>query len=57
MADFEQALEWLAGGRVSVGELAAVRPLQDGPDAFARLASGPPPADVKIFVAGDGREA
>jgi threonine dehydrogenase-like Zn-dependent dehydrogenase len=57
MADFEQALEWLAEERVSVGELAAVRPLEDGPDAFARLASGPPPADVKIFLAGAGREA
>jgi threonine dehydrogenase-like Zn-dependent dehydrogenase len=57
MADFEQALEWLAENRVSVGELAAVRPLEDGPDAFARLASGPPPAGVKIFLAGAGREA
>ena len=43
MADFEQALEWLVGGRASVGELPAVRPLEDGPDAFARLAEGPPP--------------
>jgi (R,R)-butanediol dehydrogenase / meso-butanediol dehydrogenase / diacetyl reductase len=57
MADFEQALEWLSEDRVSVGELAAVRPLEDGPEAFARLASGPPPADVKIFLAGAGREA
>jgi threonine dehydrogenase-like Zn-dependent dehydrogenase len=57
MADFEQALEWLSEDRVSVGELAAVRPLEDGPDAFARLASGPPPADVKFFLAGAGREA
>jgi len=57
MADFEQALQWLADDRVSVGELAAVRPLEDGPDAFARLAGGPPPADVKIFLAGAGREA
>ncbi len=57
MADFEQALEWLADGRVSVGELAAVRPLSDGPGAFASLATGPPPAEVKVFLAGAGREA
>jgi 2-desacetyl-2-hydroxyethyl bacteriochlorophyllide A dehydrogenase len=57
MADFEQALEWLAAGRVSVGELSAVRPLEDGPEAFARLAAGPPPAEVKVFLAGAGREA
>jgi threonine dehydrogenase-like Zn-dependent dehydrogenase len=57
MADFEQALEWLAGERVSVGDLAAVRPLSDGPEAFARLAAGPPPAEVKMFLAGAGREA
>jgi threonine dehydrogenase-like Zn-dependent dehydrogenase len=56
MADFEQALEWLAVDRVSVGELGAVRPLQDGPGAFARLATGPPPAEVKVFLAGAGRE-
>ena len=40
-----------------VGELDAVRPLEDGPDAFARLAEGPPPAAVKVFLAGAGREA
>jgi threonine dehydrogenase-like Zn-dependent dehydrogenase len=57
MTDFEQALEWLADDRVSVGELAAVRPLEDGPGAFARLATGPPPAEVKVFLAGAGREA
>jgi threonine dehydrogenase-like Zn-dependent dehydrogenase len=57
MTDFEQALEWLADERVSVGELAAVRPLEDGPGAFARLATGPPPAEVKVFLAGAGREA
>jgi threonine dehydrogenase-like Zn-dependent dehydrogenase len=57
MADFEQALEWLSADRVSVGELSAVRPLEDGPAAFARLASGPPPAEVKVFLAGAGREA
>ena len=57
MADFEQALAWLADGRASVGELPAVQPLDEGPDAFARLAEGPPPAAVKIFLAGAGREA
>jgi threonine dehydrogenase-like Zn-dependent dehydrogenase len=57
MADFEQALEWLVDGRASVGELPAVRPLEDGPGAFARLAEGPPPAAVKVFLAGAGREA
>jgi (R,R)-butanediol dehydrogenase / meso-butanediol dehydrogenase / diacetyl reductase len=56
MADFEQALSWLADDRVSVGELADVRPLADGPEAFARLAAGPPPAQVKVFLAGAGRE-
>jgi (R,R)-butanediol dehydrogenase / meso-butanediol dehydrogenase / diacetyl reductase len=57
MADFEQALAWLADGRVSVGELPAVQPLEDGPGAFARLAEGPPPAAVKVFLAGAGRDA
>jgi threonine dehydrogenase-like Zn-dependent dehydrogenase len=57
MADFEQALAWLADGRASVGELPPVRPLEDGPGAFARLADGPPPAEVKVFLAGAGREA
>jgi threonine dehydrogenase-like Zn-dependent dehydrogenase len=57
MADFEQALEWLVDGRASMGALDAVRPLEDGPDAFARLAEGPPPAAVKVFLAGAGREA
>ena len=45
MADFEQALAWLADGRASVGELPAVQPLDDGPDAFARLAGGPAARD------------
>jgi 2-desacetyl-2-hydroxyethyl bacteriochlorophyllide A dehydrogenase len=54
MADFEQALEWLAGGRASLGELAPVLPLEDGPGAFARLAEAPPD-QVKVFLAGAGR--
>jgi DNA-binding winged helix-turn-helix (wHTH) protein len=31
--------------------------LEDGPDAFARLAEGPPPPEFKVFLAGAGREA
>jgi threonine dehydrogenase-like Zn-dependent dehydrogenase len=57
MDDFEQAFEWLVSGQASLGELAEVRPLDDGPDAFATLAGGPPPAQVKVFLAGTGREA
>ena len=57
MDDFEQAFEWLTTGRASLGELAPVRPLDDGPDAFARLAGGPPPPEVKVFLAGVGQEA
>jgi 2-desacetyl-2-hydroxyethyl bacteriochlorophyllide A dehydrogenase len=56
MADFEQALEWLIGGRASLGELAPVLPLEEGPDAFARLAKAPPD-QVKVFLAGAGRSA
>jgi 2-desacetyl-2-hydroxyethyl bacteriochlorophyllide A dehydrogenase len=54
MADFEQALEWLASGRASLDELAPVLPLEDGPGAFARLAAAPPD-QVKVFLAGSGR--
>jgi threonine dehydrogenase-like Zn-dependent dehydrogenase len=57
MDDFEQAFDWLVSGQASLGELAEVRPLDDGPDAFAALAGGPPPAQVKVFLAGTGREA
>ena len=31
MDDFEQAFEWLVSGQASLGELPAVRPLEDGP--------------------------
>src|SRR5581483_9066149 len=55
MADFEQALEWLATGRASLGELTPVLPLEEGPGAFARLAEAPPD-QVKVFLAGAGRE-
>lgn len=56
MADFEQALEWLASGRASLGELAPVLPLEQGPEMFAQLVQGPPD-QVKVFLAGAGREA
>jgi threonine dehydrogenase-like Zn-dependent dehydrogenase len=56
MDDFEQALDWLISGRASLGDLATVRPLDDGPEAFAHLAGGPA-AEVKVFLAGAGREA
>ena len=58
MPDFDQAHEWLVSGQAKLGDdLTAVRPLEDGPDAFARLAEGPPPPEFKVFLAGAGREA
>ncbi len=54
MADFERALEWLVGGQATLGELEPVRPLEEGPEAFARLVEGPPD-QVKVFLAGAGR--
>jgi threonine dehydrogenase-like Zn-dependent dehydrogenase len=57
MDDFEQALDWLVEGRASLGELPEVLPLDEGPGAFARLVDGPPPTQVKVFLAGVGREA
>jgi threonine dehydrogenase-like Zn-dependent dehydrogenase len=56
MADFEQSLEWLVAGRASLGELAPTLPLEHGPEAFARLVEGPPD-QVKVFLAGAGRES
>jgi threonine dehydrogenase-like Zn-dependent dehydrogenase len=56
MVDFEQAFEWLVSGQASLGELPPVRPLEDGPGAFAALASGPPPPEVKVFLGPTGRE-
>jgi 2-desacetyl-2-hydroxyethyl bacteriochlorophyllide A dehydrogenase len=57
MPDFEQAHEWLVSGRASLGDdLTEVRPLDEGPEQFARLAQGPP-AEFKVFLAGAGREA
>jgi (R,R)-butanediol dehydrogenase / meso-butanediol dehydrogenase / diacetyl reductase len=57
MADYDQAHRWLVSGEASLGELPDVLPLEDGPDMFARLAKGPPPAQVKVFLAGAGRGA
>jgi 2-desacetyl-2-hydroxyethyl bacteriochlorophyllide A dehydrogenase len=58
MPDFEQAYEWLVSGEASLGDdLTDVQPLDAGPEAFARLAGGPPPPEFKIFLAGEGREA
>ena len=48
-ADFQQALDWLAEGRAGIGDLKAVLPLEEGPDAFATLAEGPT-ADIKVFL-------
>jgi 2-desacetyl-2-hydroxyethyl bacteriochlorophyllide A dehydrogenase len=51
MADFDQAHEWLVDGTATLGDdLEPVRPLEDGPAQFARLASGPP-AEFKVFLA------
>ena len=57
MADYDQAHRWLVGGQASLGDLPDVLPLEDGPQMFARLAKGPPPAQVKVFLAGAGRGA
>jgi 2-desacetyl-2-hydroxyethyl bacteriochlorophyllide A dehydrogenase len=58
MPDFEQAHEWIVSGQADLGDdLTAVRPLEDGPEQFARLAGGPPPPEFKVFLAGAGREA
>jgi threonine dehydrogenase-like Zn-dependent dehydrogenase len=52
MPDFEQAFDWLVSGQASLGDdLPEVRPLDDGPEAFARLAGGPPPPEFKVFLA------
>ena len=47
--DFQQALDWLADGRAGIGDLKALLPLEDGPDAFATLAKGPTD-DIKVFL-------
>jgi 2-desacetyl-2-hydroxyethyl bacteriochlorophyllide A dehydrogenase len=52
-ADFFQALRLLTSGRVGLGALPAVQPLESTPALFARLAEGPTP-EVKLFVAPGG---
>ncbi len=54
MADFECSLQWLVEERATLGELAPVLPLDEGPDAFARLVKGPTD-QIKVFLAGAGR--
>jgi (R,R)-butanediol dehydrogenase / meso-butanediol dehydrogenase / diacetyl reductase len=49
--DYEQALEWLVAGSAGIGDLPPVLPLEEGPDAFARLVRGPS-EQVKVFLAG-----
>ncbi|HET6547563.1 MAG TPA: zinc-binding dehydrogenase, partial [Solirubrobacter sp.] len=57
MEDFEQAHGWLVSGEASLGDnLEAVKPLDEGPSQFARLAEGPPPPEFRVFLAGEGRE-
>lgn len=51
MEDFDVAHEWLVSGKASLGdELPQVRPLEEGPEQFARLASGTP-SEFKVFLA------
>ena len=56
MADFEQALEWLVRARVD-GRAGGGAPAGGRPRRVRALAEGPPPAAVKVFLAGAGREA
>jgi threonine dehydrogenase-like Zn-dependent dehydrogenase len=51
--DFARALALLSSGRVGLGPLPAVQPLESTPELFARLAGGPTP-EVKLFVAPGG---
>jgi 2-desacetyl-2-hydroxyethyl bacteriochlorophyllide A dehydrogenase len=52
MPDFDQAHEWLVSGQATIGnDLPDVRPLEEGPEQFARLAGGPPPPEFKVFLA------
>lgn len=47
--DFKQALGWLSQGRAGIGDLKAVLPFEEGPQAFATLAKGPTD-DIKVFL-------
>jgi threonine dehydrogenase-like Zn-dependent dehydrogenase len=49
-ADYDRALALLLEGRVGLGDLEAVQPLDAGPEAFAELAGGPSPR-LKVFLA------
>ena len=49
-ADFATALDLLASGRVRLGAVSEVLPLDAGPEAFATLAAGPT-ALIKTFLA------
>jgi len=51
--DYEQALEWLVEGKAGIGELPPVLPLEEGPEAFAKLVRGPS-AQIKVFLAEAG---
>jgi threonine dehydrogenase-like Zn-dependent dehydrogenase len=51
--DYGQAVEWLVAGRAGIGDLPPVLPLQEGPDAFAKLVKGPS-EQIKVFLAGTG---
>jgi len=48
-ADFAAALELLASGTISLGELTGTLPLDAGPEVFASLAAGPT-ARLKTFL-------
>jgi 2-desacetyl-2-hydroxyethyl bacteriochlorophyllide A dehydrogenase len=50
--DFATAVRWLAEGRAGIGKLEPVRPLSEGPRAFAELAKGATAA-IKIFLSGN----
>jgi threonine dehydrogenase-like Zn-dependent dehydrogenase len=47
--DFLQALDWLAAGKAAI-PLSELRPLDEGPAAFERLARGPID-EIKVFLA------
>ena len=51
--DYGQAVEWLVARRAGIGELPPVLSLEEGPDAFAQLVSGPS-EQIKVFLAGTG---
>ena len=48
--DFTAALDLLTSGRVRLGAISGILPLEAGPEAFASLAEGPTPL-LKTFLA------